>query len=371
MPFQDLTPQLRTRLNRMERTVGVFVGIAILLLLSGFVYYLYHMAVRKGWFVTKVTYFTYVNTAAGLKVGDPVKLMGFDAGEITTILPEDPKSEYNVYVEFQIKATNAGYIWFPDSRVKATSADFLGNRYLEVTKGGISGWTNADGSKKEYYATYREENVNGKRVITGVWGDTQGAYIPYTKNSKYWLLSDESPAVTERLESIANQVEEALPRILGLTNQLAAVLTNAVHAATNLDTLLLEARPIATNLAAITTQLRDFNGSFGRWFLSSNANQQLETTLTAAGSTMAHIDTNLVDVVEKLSLSLDNLTGITSNLNAQVQSNTNILSEISKAVVHADELVQGFKRHWLFRSAFREKSTNRPPARPSVAPKRR
>lgn len=366
MPFQDLTPQLRTRLNHMERTVGIFVSVAVLLLLSGFVYYVYHTAMRKGWFVTKVTYFTYVDDASGLKVGDPVKLMGFDAGEITKIVPESPDSEYNVYIEFQIKSPNYGYIWFPDSRVKVTAADFLRNRYLEVTKGGSSGATNV-----EYRATFREEVQNGKKSITGVFQDKEGTYAPYTPESKYWLVSDESPAIAQRLEKIANQVEEALPRILGLTNQLAAVLTNATHAATNLDTLLLEARPIATNLAAITTQLRDFNGSFGRWLLSSNANQQLETTLTAAGSTMAHIDTNLVDVVEKLSLSLDNLTGITSNLNAQVQSNTNILGEISKAVVHADELVQGFKRHWLLKSAFREKSTNRPPARPRVAPTRR
>ena len=371
MPLQDLTPQLRTRLNRMERAVGLFVGAAALLLVSGFAYYLYHTAVRKGWFVTKVTYFTYVNNASGLKIGDSVKLMGFAAGEITQILPETPDSEFNVYIEFDVKAPNYGYIWYNDSRVKVTATDFLGNRYLEITKGGNSGLTNVDGSKKEFHATYREEVINGKRVITGVWQDKLGTYAPYTPGSKYWLISDESPAVTQRLEKIANQVEEALPHFLGLTNQLTAVLTNATHAATNLDALLLEARPIATNLSEITTQLRDFNGAFGRWLLSSNANRQLDTTLTASASTMTSIDTNLVYVVEKLSLSLDNLAGITSNLNAQVQSNTNILAEISKAVVHTDELVQGLKRHWLLKSAFRDKNTNRPSARPIQTPRRR
>jgi hypothetical protein len=52
---------------------------------------------------------------------------------------------------------------------------------------------------------------------------------------------------------------------------------------------------------------------------------------------------------------LENLAGLTSNLNWQVQQNTNMLSSISEAVVHADGLVQGLKRHWLFRSAFKEK----------------
>src|SRR5256885_3238510 len=54
MALQDLTPQLRTRLGRMERAVGIFVGLATLLLLSGFLYYLYHTAVRKGWFLKKI-----------------------------------------------------------------------------------------------------------------------------------------------------------------------------------------------------------------------------------------------------------------------------------------------------------------------------
>ena len=51
MPLQDLTPQLRTRLNKMERAVGWFVFLATALLLFGFGYYIYHTAERKGWFL--------------------------------------------------------------------------------------------------------------------------------------------------------------------------------------------------------------------------------------------------------------------------------------------------------------------------------
>ena len=75
---QDLTPQLRTRLNRMERWVGVFVALALLLLLVGLSYYIYQVAQRKGWYLEHAIYHTSVMNAAGLRVGDPVKLMGFD-----------------------------------------------------------------------------------------------------------------------------------------------------------------------------------------------------------------------------------------------------------------------------------------------------
>jgi ABC-type transporter Mla subunit MlaD len=363
MALDDLTPQLRTRLGRVERVAGIFVALAVTLLVVGFLYYLYQAGVRKGWFVTQVAYFTYVNSAAGLKVGDPVKMMGFDAGEITRIVPEKPGAQYNVYVEFRIKEPNYGYIWSPDSHVIVTTGDFLGNRYLEVTKGGVPLLTNV-----QYRATYREEVRDGKTVVTGIWALGENHYAPYTKESKYWLSSDESPTVTERLDIIAKQVEDALPHVLGLTNTLATLLANGSQAGSNLNTVFLSLQPVATNLAQITSQLREPDGSLGRWLVSTNFGRQLDTALTSANSTLTGIDTNLATLVEKLAVSLDNLSEITSNLNDQVQLNTNMLSSISDAVVHTDQLVQGLKRHWLLKSAFKEKTTNKPPSRVTVPP---
>ena len=69
-------------------------------------------------------------------------------------------------------------------------------------------------------------------------------------------------------------------------------------------------------------------------------------------------------VVGNLNQSLENLANMTSNLNAQVQANTNLLQEISTAIVNADNLIQGLKRHWLLRSAFKEKKANHLPSRP-------
>jgi hypothetical protein len=89
-------------------------------------------------------------------------------------------------------------------------------------------------------------------------------------------------------------------------------------------------------------------------------------------TTTANVDTNLTALVENLGRSLNNIAAITSNLNAQVQSNTNMLGEISRAVIHADELVQGLKRHWLLRSAFRSKTNAPPPATsPQLPPRAR
>src|SRR6266545_4799918 len=102
MALQDLTPQLRTRLSRMDRAVGWFVLLATALLLFGFAYYVYTTAERKGWFKLRAPYFTFTQRATGLKVGDPVMLMGFEVGQITRIDAMPPGNWYNVYVEFEI-----------------------------------------------------------------------------------------------------------------------------------------------------------------------------------------------------------------------------------------------------------------------------
>ena len=124
MALQDLTPQLRTRLNRMERLVGWFVFLATALLLFGFGYYLYSRAQSKGWFLTKAKFFTYVNNAAGLKVGGSVVLMGFQVGEITGISAMPPRDQHNIRIDFEINQVNQtgnpyyGYVWSQGSQVK-------------------------------------------------------------------------------------------------------------------------------------------------------------------------------------------------------------------------------------------------------------
>src|SRR5262249_853914 len=152
------------------------------------------------------------------------------------------------------------YMWSEGSRAKVAAADLLGKRVLEVSKGtggyptyiffpqrtnitlaearnlpDLPKWalaqeivrpgdtnllakpwwglmTNLD---KIAVAGYTHINVmdtrEKRRTMTGIWDDQEGRYGPYTPRSKYWLLSDESPAVTERLETVVTQVEQALP----------------------------------------------------------------------------------------------------------------------------------------------------------------
>jgi hypothetical protein len=183
-----------------------------------------------------------------------------------------------------------------------------------------------------------------------------------SKETAYWLDPDDALPVTERMERLVEQVEQALPNILSLTNQLAAVLSNSASMTANLSEVAASARPVVSNLALATANL-DHPGALGEWLLPTNIHQHLEGTLEGA-------NTNLAVLADTLARSLDNLANLTSNLNAQVHANTNILGNISDAVLHIDSLVQGLKQHWLFRSAFRSRESGRSDPEDSADPVR-
>jgi ABC-type transporter Mla subunit MlaD len=356
----------------MERLVGLCVFLAVVLLLTGLSFYVYSTAQRQGWFLAKAPYFTYLRTGAGLKVGDNVKLMGFDVGEITEITAEQPfKYDANgkmldVYVQFIVKGRYIGYVW-NDSKVKVKSAGLLGARYLEVTKGGTSGSTNG------FHETYKEKHGRIDEAYTGK-GDIYTNVI--AGSTKYELVADEPPELGSQMDAMVAAARDALPNFLSLTNQFRVVMDNLALTTGQLDQMLTNARPLVTNLGIISANLRDPRGSLGDWLLPTNLQQSLTQTLSAASLTLisansvaTNADTQLTVLATEMDRTLENLSLITSNLNNQVQVNTNILSEMSALITNTDHMISGLKRHWLLRSAFKEKKTNAPAGdRPSLMP---
>jgi len=438
MPLQDLTPELRTRLSRLERLAGWFVLAALGLLLLGFGYYAYHTAQRKGWFVVKARYFTLLDRATGLRVGDPVKLMGFEVGRITRIEAQPPDDfYYNVYVEFEVRVPYQGYLWTTGSRVRVTPADLWGKRELEVTKG-TGGtptyifhplrdvtlqeaaqlpqrdqWQLAEDIydpelpqilvpaltplTAETLAKLRDlgrqqfrvlDTRETRRWMTGIWNDRDARYDPYTPRSKpYWLRAEETPALTERMNQLVQQVEDALPGILTLTNQVRQTLEDLSRLSRELESRAAELRQPLQNLTELGDQLTRLvaqlqgEGALGAWLLNpedrANLNRILDSAPAALNQTtqlLARADQSLEQLTLQLSQSLENLSGITGNLRQQVEANTNLVSSLSQAIVNLDDFVQGLKRHWLLRSAFRRHESPAPsehpptPAAPLRAP---
>lgn len=358
MPLQDLTPQLRTRLKRVERAVGWFVLLAALLLFAGFSYYAYATAKRKGWFLNKVRYYTYVRDATGLNPGDRIFLMGFPAGRILEVTGMEAgknwfwENGFDVFVQFEMDEPFYGYVW-TDSEVAVGTGDLLGKRILTVTKG-MTGEVTAIDNKQPIMVL--------RDPFPPVFD-----YIPQPEQPKgYYLKANEAPALNTRLDALAEQIKQSLPNFLRLTNQVASVLDNTERLTRHLDETTLELRPILENVAVISARLTNGPGALGEWLLPPELNASLNQTLAAVTNTLqsaqgslTNVDTNLVLLATSLNESLQNLAAITGNLSRQVEANDQILKQISDAIVHTDGLVQGLKRHWLLRSAFKEDKPER------------
>jgi hypothetical protein len=417
MALQDLTPQLRTRLNRMERIMGWFILAALAALAVGFGYYLYRAAQQRGWFEVNAPFATYADTGEGLAEGDPVRLMGFPIGRITEIVPMPARgkgSDHNVLIKFIVVGTNYSYIWTGNSRALFADTGIMG-KHLNITKGtnGYAVYENfpirqmslADvtssphlnklrlgqeiyegtnlaskawvllSTNVEKFARLGLSNVwtidttSPNKNIAGVWNDLEAHYEPFLGTNIYVLPPDESPAIMERLQAIASQVQAALPNFLALTNPIGLLLANSMQLTSNLNAVAAEIRPAVKNVADITAHLRDPHGSLGEWLIPTNLHQQLAATLFSAhgalanaNDTLTNVNTNLVLVFDQVGQSLENLAALTSNLNHQVQVNSNMLSGISQMVIDSDDLVQGLKREWFLRSAFKHRTTNGPAA---------
>jgi len=359
MALQDLTPQLRTRLSRVEQAVGWFVFLATLLLLAGFGYYLYHTAERKGWFKLKAPFFTYVQSSVGLNIGDPVVMMGFPVGRITSITPGGPRDRYNVRIEFEIVDNYFRYLWTDGSYVKVNASGFLDKRQIEVTRATngyalvvtqpVLVFSNLTDLRQEVVAdpghwqlsqeirdaqsnvvykayglldqsnldviaqlkdsnpgptyAYNNQERDSRRVVAS-WDYRYHHYkIFHPGDETAYMRAVESVPVSDELQAIVSQAQAALPGILALTNKLAAVLDNAADATSNLNATIVATQPLMTNFAFISGELRA-PGGLGVWALGTNGNGQIQGVLTNLNSLLSHTDTNLDTLTESIGATL-------------------------------------------------------------------
>lgn len=374
MGLQDLTPQLRTRLSKVEWYVGLFLGVTGLLMVIGFALFLRRTAEARGWFVVEVPYFTYLQDASGLKPGSPVNLMGFKVGEVTEVTAIDLSerlawdhhvtNQFNVFVRFVIRAD--GKAQFPgyvnsDARVKLSGlpVDLLGGAVLEVTQGSTNGVPTFGKAPNGQPGV-----LMSKFAILGPGEERTNKYLKYEPakmSGGYYLRLDQSETlvaqaarVMSRLDHIAGTVDSTLPAMLeelqgtleivrgalpGITNQVGQVLDTARQTlpglTNNLDAVLLNTREL-------TAQLRD------AWpMLTNNLDQTLLTTRQLAS--------NINVVIPTLSSNV-NLT--LTNVNVLLMRDTNVTANVSVLVSNVNQVIT---RHWLLRSAFKEKPTQEKP----------
>lgn len=373
MGLQDLTPQLRTRLSRVEWYVGLFLGVTGLLMLIGFASFLRRTAEVRGWFVVEVPYFTYLPDASGLKPGSPVNLMGFNVGEVTEVTAIDLSerlawdhhvtNQFNVFVRFVIRAD--GKSQFPgyvnsDARVRLSGLpiDLLGGSFLEVTQGTTNGVVTfgeapngQPGVLMSKFAILEPGLDRTNKFLKYEPVKTAGGY--YLRLDRGETLLAQAERVMSRLDHIAGTVDNRLPAMLeelqgtletmnkalpGITNQVGQVLETARQTlpglTNNLDAVLLNTREL-------TAQLRD------AWPMLTN---NLDLTLATTRELASNINFVIPTLASNVNLTL-------TNVNVLLVRDTNVTANASMLVSNVNQVIT---RHWLFKSAFKSKEEEAP-----------
>lgn len=371
MALQDLTPQLRTRLNRVERAVGLFVFVSVALLVSGLAFYVRHRLKEQGYGLKKIPYYTFVSDSTGLKVGTPVKMMGFTVGEIT-VVERGPdtwwmvQSNLNVFVKFVVREPYFDYIWI-DSHVKLGGGDFLGTRSLEVTRGrsydltagnwrGKEPWVASDDWATDRYLNYNTLPLTYRRLKEQPNG--------------VFLITEENPPLPEKLGQIAQTVDAALPSLLALTNKVDAVLSNVISLTAQVEKTLPRVQSAigeAEKLIGDVRPLTQKPGGIGELLIPTNLNSQLTVALDDVhknADRLGPLVTNISQAVSDMRSTLQVVQNTVSNLQSQLAANPDLAPAVTQVAAKTAQLAETtdtlLKRHWLFRSAFKTNKVANP-----------
>lgn len=370
MALQDLTPQLRTRLGRVERVVGLFVFVAVIAMLSGLAFYVKHQLKVRGYGLKRMPYYTYVSDSSGLQPGTEVRMMGFPVGVVTHVnrSPDEywmVQQNLNVFVRFEVREPYFDYIWI-DSHAKIGSGDFLGGRFLEVTRGrsyeltvgnwrGKDPWVASDDwATAQYLMSHGQDPGYEPPLI----------YRPLRNQTNgFFLVAEENPPLPQKLEEVTQKIDAALPGILSLTNQVKAVLTNAVSLTQEIEKTMPQVRQTiaeAEKLLADARPLTQKPGGIGELLIPPNFNSQISNVLEDVhqnAQTLGPLVTNISMAVSDMRATLLVVQGTVSNLQSQLTANTNLVPAVTQVAEKTAQLAEStdtlLRRHWLFRSAFK------------------
>jgi len=115
------------KLNRYERAAGVFLLAAVV----GSIATTVGVAIKKGWFSTKVRYETSLDNAEGIHPGTVVQISGLRAGEVSEV---ELMSSDQVLVKFKILDKFSDRIR-TDSRIQVVRPFIIGEKALDLSVG--------------------------------------------------------------------------------------------------------------------------------------------------------------------------------------------------------------------------------------------
>lgn len=242
---------MKIKFNKFEKVAGVFVGFAIL----GFVFFTLAVAVKKGWFSSKVDFTTKMVTADGIHPGTTVQISGLRAGSVDEI---ELVSATEVNVRFYVLDKFALQIK-KDSVVQVIRPFIIGDKVLEVTVGSADQPLMAASSELPLIQSFDIMDVLGGRKLNGF----VSTFDHMAESLKIFAEAFSDP---ERSRALVTMVDHLVPLIKNLNNMSLQVtkVTDTALKEKRLDTILANFAQISEQMNKMIPALADEAPDLGR-----------------------------------------------------------------------------------------------------------
>lgn len=242
---------MKIKFNKLERVAGLFVGSAIL----GSLFVMAGVAVKRGWFASKVSFETLMTSAEGIHMGTLVQVSGLRAGSVSEV---ELLSANKVRVRFEVLEKFQPQIR-QDSVIQVVRPFIIGDKVIEVTVGDEAHPQLTAGS----YLPVRDsfdimDLLSGKKM-----GPIMGTLERLSENLR--ALGD-AFADPERTRALVNMFDRLSPLLKNMNEMAVGVIkiTDTVNRQKRLEVLISNLAEISGSLGQIVPSMLKEAPDMGR-----------------------------------------------------------------------------------------------------------
>lgn len=208
--------RMKIKFNKFERVAGIFVATALI----GTLTIAAGVAVKKGWFASKVPFETYMPSAEGIHPGTVVQIAGLRAGavdDVELLSAERVRVQIEIFEKFHSQVRT-------DSGVQVLRPFVIGERVLEISVGSPDKPELGPGSEIPLKSSFDIMDVfSGKKL-----GPFLGTIERLSENLK---VLGEAFADPERTKAVVAMFDKLAPLISNM-NQMATGVVKVTDIAT-------------------------------------------------------------------------------------------------------------------------------------------
>lgn len=279
--------------NKYERIAGLFVLVASI----GLMALTTAVIVKKGWFASKTSYHTFLQTAGGIHVGTNVNIFGLQAGWVEDV---ELVSAGKVKVTFEVLDKYKSYVT-EDSHVQVIRPFIVGEKVIELSIG-------KEGQALVDAGGY-VDSIIGIDVVDLLSGRLLGPLM-------------------DTLSAIASDMQ---------------IFTHALNerdVKTPLTKLLKQVEPFINNMNNMSREVATMTGALNEKQLLVKNLQTLQTVAEQLNTVMPALVEHAPEVAQRMPVLISNMTEMSSEIHKLTPAMAELAPQVPRATQRAIEAVE-------------------------------